>query len=72
MFYRNAKAKFRSSDKDKNYFNIIAAEYIRYISSIFVYNLPRQRTPNDDRSDKRKWLYTKIKRQDIEDIPQTL
>ena len=30
-----------------------------YISTIFVYNLRRLRTLNVDRSNKRKWLYTK-------------
>ena len=31
----------------------------RYISTIYVYNLPRLRTSNFDRSNRRKWLYTK-------------
>ena len=33
-----------------------------YISAISVYNLPRLHTTNVDRSNKRKWLYTKKKK----------
>ena len=42
-----------------------------YISPIFVYNLPRLHTSNVDRSNKRKWLYTK-KRQEADDTPHKL
>ena len=37
--------------------------YIRYISILSVYNLPRLHTSNVDRSNKRKWLFTKKKKE---------
>ena len=35
---------------------------LRYINTVYVYNLSRLCTLNVDRSNKRKWLYTKKKK----------
>ena len=43
----------------------------RYISTIFVYTLPRLRTSNIHRSNKRKWFHIE-KRQEADNIPQKL
>ena len=48
-----------SNDGDTNFFAIIISLARRFISAIFVHNLPRQHISNDDRPNKRKWFYTK-------------
>ena len=52
MFYKNMKAKVHSLDGDTDFFNI---------NIISIYNLPRLCTLNINRSNERKWLYTKKK-----------
>ena len=70
MLNSNKKVKVHSSDRDTDFFDIVAGVLQRG-SSMSVHNLPRLRTSNIDRSNKRKWLYTK-KRQTTEDTPQKL
>ena len=56
MLYKNPKAMVCSSDGNTDVFNIVPK---RYISDLFIYNLPRLHTLNISRSNKRKWFYTK-------------
>ena len=56
MLHKNTKVKTHSLDEDAEFFGIVAR---RYISPKFVHNLPRLQTLNIDRSNKRKWIYTK-------------
>ena len=55
--YRNTKVKVRSPDGDMDFFNIVP-RVLKGNTLVSVYNLPRLRTSNVDRSNKRKWLYT--------------
>ena len=59
MLYRNKKAKVCSPDGNKVLQYCCWSFAKRYISTIFVYNLPKLWTLNVSRSNKRKWLYTK-------------
>ena len=53
MLYRNTKAKVPSPDGDRLFRYCCCSFARRYINTIFVYNLPRQRTSNVDRSNKK-------------------
>ena len=56
MLYKNAKVIVHSPDGDRLLQYCYRSFARRYISTIFVYNLPRLCTLNVDRSNKRKWL----------------
>ena len=64
MLYSNMKVKVHSLDGDTDFFDIAARGYI---SPISVNNLLRQCTLNIDRSNERKWLYTK--KQEADNTP---
>ena len=60
------ESKVRSTDGDTDFFDIAAGVLQgEYISPIFVYNLCRLRTLKVNRSNERKLLYTKVKKQTI-------
>ena len=61
MVYSNNKAKVRSSNWVRDFFDIVAGVLQEDINVISVHNLPRFRTSSIDRSNKKKWLYTKKK-----------
>ena len=57
MLYKNTKVK--TALTECGHWNCYLGSASGYISSISVYNMSRQRTSNVDRSNERKWLYTK-------------
>ena len=60
MFYKNIKVMVHSSHGEMDLFDICHRSFARrYISTIFVYDMPRLHISNADRSNKRKLLYTK-------------
>ena len=63
MLSKNTKLKVSSSDGDTDFFDSVAG--------VLQANQPRKHTSNIDRSNERKWLYTK-KRQEAVDTPLKL
>ena len=64
ILYKNTKVKVRLSDGDTDFFDIVAGvlqgdTLALYLFIISVHNLPILRTSKVDRSNERKWLYTK-------------
>ena len=57
MFYRNTKVKVRSPDENTYFFDVVPRVQQGYTLALY---LQRLRISNIDRSNKRKWLYTKI------------
>ena len=66
MLYKDTKVKVCSLDGNTDFFDIVAG---RYISPISVHNLLRLRNSNVDRSNERKWPYTKKDKK--QKIPRT-
>ena len=59
MLYKNTQVKVPSSVGDRLLWHCFWCSHMEYISPISVHNLPRQRTSNVDRSNKRKRFYSK-------------
>ena len=70
MLYKITKVKVRSPDGETYFVDIVAG--VLHINPITVHNLLRLRTPNIDRSNERKSLYTKNKRQGADDTTHKL
>ena len=59
MLKKNTNAMVHLPDSDFDFFDIVnrVLQGDIYISTIYVYNLPRVRTMNINRSNKRKWFH---------------
>ena len=68
MLYKIIKVKFRSSEGDTDFFEIVVGvlQGDTVITNLFFFYLPRRRASKVDRFNEGKWLYfNKVKKQTI-------